>query len=105
MTNTIANHNEYGVYGEDAGLSISALSALTRGYVWTHNVLAGGNGTYPMPTWQPSMAAHRAQFGPNYTLTPTSTYRNAGSDGQDLGALMTTPIGTPATPQNFRVIR
>jgi hypothetical protein len=104
VTNTIGNHNEYGVFGEDSGLGVSALTALTRHYAWSHNVLAGGTGgAYPMPTWQPSMAAHRAEFGANYTLTPTSTYRRAGSDGQDLGASLAA-TGAPSAPRNLRVV-
>jgi hypothetical protein len=39
------------------------------------------------------MAEHRAQFGPDYSLVVNSTYRNAGNDGQDLGA-----VGVPSSP-------
>jgi hypothetical protein len=102
VTNTLGNHNEYGVFGEDAGLGTPALTALTRSYTWTHNVLAGGAGQpYPPVTWQPTMAEHRAQFGPDYSLVVNSTYRNAGNDGQDLGAVRSgsTLLEAPRNPR------
>jgi hypothetical protein len=87
ITNTLANHNEYGAFGEDSGIGTSALAGLTRSYRWTHNVLAGDSGrAYPPVTWQPTVAAHRAHFNADYSLVPSSTYRGAGTDKQDLGA-------------------
>ncbi len=60
---------------------------MTRSYQWTHNVLAGGAGyTYPPVTWLPTVAEHRAQFNPDYSLVPSSTYRGAATDKLDLGA-------------------
>ena len=44
ITNTVANHNEYGVFGEGGFLGTAGLQQLTRGFTWTHNVLAGGQG-------------------------------------------------------------
>jgi hypothetical protein len=104
VTNTLGNHNQYGVWGEDAGLGTPALTALTRGYTWTHNVLAGESGwgvPYPPVTWQPTMAEHRAQFGSDYSLVVNSTYRNAGNDGQDLGAVRSgsTLLEAPRNPR------
>jgi Big-like domain-containing protein len=101
VTNTLGNHNQYGVFGEDAGIGTPALNGLTRGYTWTHNVLAGESGwafAYPPITWQPSMADHRAQFTTNYALTATSAYRNAGNDGLDLGAITSTSSPPPPPP-------
>jgi len=116
VTNTLGHHNEYGVYGESSGLATSALKALTRTYVWTHNVLAGEQGrgqTYPPVTWQPTMAEHQAQFGENHLLTAGSKYRKAGNDGQDLGvvpagsgSVVGPPVNPPAVltpPRNLRI--
>jgi hypothetical protein len=95
VTNTLANHNEYGVFGGSIGTS--ALVAMTRSYQWTHNVLAGGAGqTYPPVTWLPTVAAHRAQFNADYSLVASSTYRGAGSDGKDLGAAL--PLSGSSSP-------
>ncbi len=101
VTNMLANHNDYGVYGDNVGVGTPALTELTRTYTWTHNVLAGEGGwghPYPAVTWQPSMAEHRAQFTDGYRLTSTSVYRNAATDGLDLGVLWdgTVPPPPPA---------
>ena len=56
--------------------------------VWTHNVLAGEpRNTYPEVTLRPSVEAHRAQFTAEGQLVANSSYRAAGSDGIDLGAV------------------
>lgn len=101
VTDTLANHNEYGLFGDSTGIGTTALAQLTRTYTWTHNVLAGEAGwghTYPEVTWQPSMAEHRAQFTDGYRLVATSSYRNAGNDGRDLGVLWEDG-GPPPEPQ------
>ncbi len=101
ITNTLANHGAYGVIGEDAGIGTSALTQLTRGYYWTHNVLAGESGwgqVYPPVTWQPGMAEHEANFNSDYTLISSSAYRNAATDGQDLGAAMGSSSPPPPPP-------
>ncbi|MEO5898238.1 MAG: hypothetical protein ABIS06_21335 [Vicinamibacterales bacterium] len=88
ITNTVAYHRDYGVFGEDAGIGTPALTKQARSYTWTHNVLAGeGNEQYPPVTWRPSIEEHRAQFGPDYSLKAASKYRNAGRDGADLGVV------------------
>ncbi len=109
ITNTLGNHNDYGVFGENAGIGTTALVALTATYAWTHNVLAGGAGhAYPAVTWTPTMAEHRAQFNPDYTLVASSSYRRAGNDSLDLGAIpnggaSTTP--PPGAPTQVRIQR
>ena len=91
ITNDLANHGEYGVWGEGLGVGTAAFS-LTRSYIWTNNVLAGGAGnTYPPVTWLPSVAEHRQNFNADYTLVTSSKYRAAGSDGKDLGVLGSLP--------------
>jgi hypothetical protein len=103
VTNNLANHNEYGVFGENVGIGTPALQQLTSTFTWTHNVLAGEQGRlYPYPpiTWQPGMAEYRANFTADYRLTPTSNYRRAANDGQDLGVVW--PNG-PRAPRNLRI--
>jgi hypothetical protein len=97
FTNNLTRHNDYGFIGEDAGIGTSAIVALTRGYTWTHNVLAGEAGwgqSYPVVTWQPSLAEHQAQFNADHTLVTGSTYRGAGTDALDLGRV----VGNVVTP-------
>jgi hypothetical protein len=96
ITNNLANHGEYGVYGDALGVGTVAFS-LTSSYVWTNNVLAGGAGnTYPPVTWLPSVAEHQKNFNPDYTLVASSKYRSAGNDGKDLGVLGSLPGGIRA---------
>jgi hypothetical protein len=117
VTNSIGNHNEYGVFGESAGLGRAALEKLTRSYTWTHNVLAGGpqHVAYPAVTWRPTTAEHQAQFADDYRLRESSTYRKAGSDGLDLGVAFDAmprhgggpaadPVVPVIAPRNLRVV-
>jgi hypothetical protein len=105
FTNTLGYHRDYGVFGEEAGIGTAALQQLTRSVVWTHNVLAGGGSyQYPTVTWRPSESEHAAQFTSGRTLSPTSWYRGAGSDGQDLGASIGSKAGLNA-PRNLRFLR
>ncbi len=104
VTNNLGNHNTYGVFG--GGIGTSALVAMTRGYTWTNNVLAGGAGqTYPALTWLPTVAAYRAQLNPNYSLIASSTYRGAATDHLDLGAptAVTSVMDPPPVPRGLRV--
>jgi hypothetical protein len=115
ITNTLAYYGDYGLFADGAGMGKVGLTAMTRTYLWTNNVLAGGGGVvYPSITWMPSVLDHRAQFNSDYTLVTTSWYRHAGNDGQDLGAVRSSSfpqptwppaLSAPSAPQNFRVQR
>jgi hypothetical protein len=100
VTNTLANHSDYGVWGEGAtALGGPSLTHTTRSLTWTNNVLAGNEYYwYPNLTWYPSMTEHRAQFNSDYTLVSNSWYRNAGTQGQDLGFLVGTSTPPPSSP-------
>lgn len=98
ITNTLANHNTYGLYGDTIGVGTKALTLLVRNWTWTHNVLAGEAGweySYPAVTWQPTTAQHQAQFTATYELVASSTYHGSATDGQDLGVLWTTTTPPP----------
>ena len=89
ITNTLAHHNDLGVLGDDVGTGAVALVTLTSAFVWTHNVLAGEGGwgyVYPPGTAVPSMAEYLSHFNSDGSLSSTSTYRRAATDGSDLGA-------------------
>ena len=105
VTNTLANHNDYGAFGGSIGTP--ALVAMTRSYRWTNNVLAGGpDFPYPAVTWRPTTADYRAQLTADYALVASSAYRGAGTDKQNLGAslpLMSTMV--PSAPRGVRSVR
>jgi hypothetical protein len=73
------------------------LAACFNGYGFNHNALIGTSGNYPTSTWPtgnffPASTA-AVQFvnynngnGGDYRLQASSPYKNAGSDGKDLGA-------------------
>lgn len=89
--NDVSPHNLYGVGGTNTfGNPLLTLSTYFPGCVFLANVLSGGNPTrYPPGNFFP---ATLAQVGfvdlerGNYRLAPGSPYRNAGTDGKDLGA-------------------
>jgi hypothetical protein len=53
VTNTLANHNAYGVKGDGTAIGTPSLGKFAPGYVWKQNVLLGGagKGSYPAETW------------------------------------------------------
>ena len=103
VTNMLANHNEYGLIGEDAGMGTPALLRQTRSYTWTNNVLAGGNLgiQYPPTTWRPTMAEYQAQFSGGYNLSTTSSYISSGTNGSALGSQSGLE---PRAPGNLRMM-
>ena len=104
VTNNLANHNEYGLMGEEVGMGTPALDRHTRTYTWTNNVLAGAPSVIPYPaiTWRPTIEQYRAEFSSGYNLKPSSFYSTAATDGSALGS----PKGLqPKAPGNVRQIR
>jgi hypothetical protein len=94
MTNNLARHNDYGIFGSGAALGTPILTRFFPGAIVTHNVLAGGPASsYPGGNLFPSVASHMAQFNSpstgDYSLTAGSSYGLAGLDGKDLGANIT----------------
>lgn len=53
VTGVLANHNDYGVKGDSAGIGTPSLVKFAAVWTWTNNVLLGGagKGTYPPTTW------------------------------------------------------
>jgi hypothetical protein len=103
VTNMLANHNEYGLMGEDAGMGTPALLRQTRSYTWTNNVLAGGNLSiqYPATTWRPTVAEYQAQFSGGYNLSTSSSYISSGTNGSALGSQSGLE---PRAPGNLRMV-
>ena len=59
---------------------------------------AGWGYVYPPGTAQPSMAEYLSHFNSDGSLSSTSTYRSAATDGSDLGARNLPPSGAPHEP-------
>jgi hypothetical protein len=105
FTNNLALHNEYGVKGQGTAVGTPSLTGYTVGFTWTNNVLAGGAGfPYPSVTWVPTVIEYRAQFQPDYTLMPNSSFLKLGIDGLDLGCDSVVRAPVPPAPGNLRLI-
>jgi hypothetical protein len=93
FTNNIIPHNGYGVFGENVSMGNGALNKFTPGALFTKNILLGAASTsysqYPgnyFPTSWSQVFVNQA--GGNYDLASGSSYKNAGTDGKDVGADM-----------------
>ncbi len=108
FTNNIVNAATYPVWnGIGNTLScafhdvpITTLSACFNSYSFTNNVIAAAPSSFPPSTWPsgnffPATDAaiqfvnYNNGIGGNYQLSPSSPYKNAGSDGKDPGADIT----------------
>jgi hypothetical protein len=122
FANNLALHDEHGIFGEGtAGFGTPTINAYFSGTGVTRNVLAGGDASrYPAGNFFPTVAAFNAEFvNGTYRLRAASPYRNAGTDGRDIGADMTQvelltnqalsggggTVLTLAPPTNLRVTR
>jgi hypothetical protein len=90
FTNNITLHGVYGVQGTGKATGLATLNYYAPDYTFLKNVLAGGNSSvYPPNNFFPSSLAQIGFVDPSnkdYRLSSTSPYRNAGTDGTDLGA-------------------
>lgn len=106
FTNNITAHGLYGVKGDGRGTGTDTINTYLTGAMFSKNVLAGGNATsYPTGNFFPvslSNVGFVNMTGGDYRLSSTSPYRNAGTDGLDIGWLsngQASPTPTPtATP-------
>jgi len=87
FTNTIANHNAYGVFGDSVGTGKPAMRAFFPGIRFAGNVLPGGDrALYPPRNWFPRRL-RLVRAGPRrWALPKSSPYRGRGTDGRDPGA-------------------
>jgi hypothetical protein len=89
-TNNLSPNNQYGVTGTGTGTGIPTLNYYFPGAVFDKNLLAGGTvSDYPPDNFFPS-SLNNVGFmnlsGGDYRLSSTSPYKNAGTDGADIGA-------------------
>ena len=90
-TNNMSAHRNYGIMGQDYTYGQPTISAYMPNGVVTHNVLAGGPASsYPAGNFFPTTTVWESGFvnyaAGDYRLAASSPYRNAASDGTDLGA-------------------
>jgi uncharacterized repeat protein (TIGR01451 family) len=89
FTNNLMPNNEYGFFGSGQGQGIPALDYYFPGAVFKKNAIVGGSANlYPADNFFPATFAEIGFVnfsGGNYRLAPSSPYRNAGTDGKDIG--------------------
>jgi len=91
--NNIEPSNTYGLIGDGIGQGSVALNAYAPGYVFTNNVIEANPGvSYPAGQFFPAdwLTVQFVNFnggnGGDYHLQATSPYKNAATDGKDIGA-------------------
>jgi hypothetical protein len=99
FTNNIVKHNLYGVIGANTGPGNQTINTYFPGAVFVKNAIVGMNAAqYPTGNFAPGtltdIGFKNAAAG-EYSLATTSLYRNQGTDGMDLGCVMS---GVPAPP-------
>jgi purple acid phosphatase-like protein/parallel beta helix pectate lyase-like protein len=92
FTNNITPHNDYGVWGSGQGVGVTALNFYFPGAIFQKNVIVGipQGVSYPANNFLlVSASLDQVGFvnraGGDYRLGPNSPYRNAGTDGRDIG--------------------
>jgi PKD repeat protein len=93
FTNNITPNNDYGVMGSGHSPGNDTLNYYFPGCSFLKNVIIGGSSNlYPSANFFPatlnSVGFVDAAYA-DYQLSPASVYRNAGTDGLDVGANMT----------------
>jgi hypothetical protein len=90
FTNNIVTHGNYGFFGSGVGEGNSCLDEFYSNWQFAGNAIIGGSaGGYPADNFWPAQAGS-VEFvdfdGADYRLSSTSPYKNAGTDGLDVGA-------------------
>jgi uncharacterized protein (TIGR03437 family) len=87
--NNLFAHNEYGVKGDSRGTGNETITTYFPGIEFRKNILAGGpSGLYPPDNFFPAsldQVGFVDRVNGNYRLTGSSPYKNAGTDGKDIG--------------------
>ncbi|MEJ7617482.1 MAG: hypothetical protein WKF30_11095 [Pyrinomonadaceae bacterium] len=90
--NNLLNHNKFGIRGDGPGVGYGTLNTYFPGWSFSHNVLANPGpyvNNYPADNFLPA-SLDQAKFvnktTGDYRLASSSPYKNAGSDGKDIGA-------------------
>lgn len=111
FTNNLSTHTAYGFFGNAVGTGTVALNANFSNWTFQKNALVGESAAnYPTGNFFPATVGD-VQFvnytGGDYSLAATSPYKNAGSDGKDIGATLpatgVASIVLPDAPNDFSV--
>lgn len=88
--NNLTTYGQYGVVGTGTLPGMATLNAFFSNWIFPKNVLIGGTGAaYPAGNFFPAdlnSVGFVDHLSGNYRLSGTSPYRNAGTDGKDIGA-------------------
>jgi len=103
--NNIARNNLYGVLGSNRSPGLDSLEFYFPGYDFKKNVIVGvpSGIRYPADNFLPlllDLVGFVDLAGGDYHLAPISPYKNAGTDGKDIGCdidALNAPINGPAT--------
>lgn len=82
----------YGIKGSGKAGGNDTISTFFPGSTFRKNAFVGSGSGYPADNYYPANAAavgftnHNGGNGGDYRLSPTSSYKNAGTDGRDVGA-------------------
>jgi hypothetical protein len=99
FSNNITPHNLYGVIGSNHGSGADTIAYYFPGSVFQRNVIVGGQGiSYPTNNFMLTSLSQVGFVSPaegDYRLGATSPYRNAGTDGKDIGC----QLGSVSTPK------
>jgi uncharacterized protein (TIGR03437 family) len=110
FTNNIGPHNEYGIYGDARGSGNAGINYYFPDGVIRKNVIAGADAnSYPADNFYPASLSQVGFEGPalgDYRLSPSSPFKNAGTDRRDPGcdfealnrALNASPPSTAPAP-------
>jgi hypothetical protein len=96
FTNNLSTLTRFGFFGSGSGEGTAALNGHFTNWTFSKNVIVGAAAAkYPAGNFFPTDVAE-VRFanyaGGNFVLAPASPYKNAGTDGADIGA-----SGAPAT--------
>jgi hypothetical protein len=91
MHSNIFHHGSWGVKGDATGAGTASLAKFAPGYLFTNNAIANGGtaSAYPANNYFPGAFSNLGFVnltGGDYRLATSSTYRNKGYDGRDIGA-------------------
>ena len=105
FTNNILSHNRYGLFGDNFGVGNASLNHYFPNAVFlknaivmdaTYNIDGHVSGEYPVGNFFPNTMADvgfvTLAGNADLRLAPESIYKNAGTDGTDLGANKETPV-------------
>jgi len=99
-SNNLESDGNYGILGCSGQLGMNVLSSCAPGYVWSSNALLGSTSSLVSPSAVGFVNYKNGNGGdyrlckgpgiPASTCTAASPYANAGTDGKDLGADIST---------------